>query len=203
MTEVLGISKIRLVADRHLQFTVPPEAGHRLSAFLTFMKVREHNCTQNKQLATAAYQAHPSPNCICNQALLVSDPHTASKLGQRSSSTCYACCSQLLWVRISAFGLSNFLQHLEQLGNEEPSCELSSGVPFRLAANAFDPTHLKISNSILPAQSFSCKGQVVCQQRLLTRAGHDADGHMVCRSTKRSCRLQILSCSWPHWKMCS
>ena len=39
VTSMLGVSKIRVVADRHLQFNVAPEAGHRLSAFLTFMKV--------------------------------------------------------------------------------------------------------------------------------------------------------------------
>ena len=41
VAEMLGVTKIRLVAGTHLHFNVPPEAGHQLPTFLTFMKVCE------------------------------------------------------------------------------------------------------------------------------------------------------------------
>ncbi len=37
--DLLGVTKIRLVAASYLQFTVPSEANHLLPAFLTYMKV--------------------------------------------------------------------------------------------------------------------------------------------------------------------
>lgn len=74
-------------------------------------------------------------------------------------------------------GSSIFSNICEELGHEEPPCGLSGEVPFRVAINAFDPKRITIRNSTLPAQHFSWKGQVSCEQLLMIEAGHDADAH--------------------------
>lgn len=82
-------------------------------------------------------------------------------------------------------GSAIFSNICEQLGNEEPPCGLLGEVPFTIAINAFitiainafDPKRIRIRNSKLPAQHFFCKEEVICEQQLMIKAGHDADAH--------------------------